>query len=263
MAKYVFCAIGAMLFLMACSSSKQMVSNMDAEDMDIYLVIGQSNMAGRAEIRPEDMEVLDDVFLYTGDSTTPWVPAKNPMNQYSSIRKKIEMQRLGPSYSFARSMHEATPNRKMGLVVNAKGGTGIVQWLPGTKFFRDAVSRTRIAMRKGTLKGIIWHQGESDSGEIRRDMYLGRLEEMIFGLREAFDDPLLPFVAGELFDIERRVPMNNILRKIPDFIKKSAVVSSVGTSTPDDTHFDSGSAILMGERYAEKMLELQTKKSEN
>ena len=263
MAKYLLFALATIVCALSCSSNKQMSAVSDTENWDIYLVIGQSNMAGRAEIRQEDQQVIDNVYLYTGISIMPWEAAKNPMNKYSSIRKNIEMQRLGPSYSFAQSMHEATPNKKIGLVVNAKGGTRIAQWLPGTKFFSDAVSRTRIALKSGTLKGIIWHQGESDSDEIRRNLYLGRLEELVHGLREAFDAPNLPFVLGEVYATEKREPINIILSKVPGFIKNTALVSSAGTSTPDDTHFDAPSAILMGQRYAEKMLELQLDKSGN
>ncbi len=255
MGKYFVLAVAFLLFSLSCSSVNQVKT--PTGNLDIYLVIGQSNMAGRAEIRPQDQGTLENVFLYDGSGQKQWEPAANPLNKYSTIRKKIGMQRLGPAYSFAKSMQEARPNKKIGLVVNAKGGTRIVQWIPGTHFFNEAVRRTRSAMKNGRLKGIIWHQGESDSDEIRRSLYLGRLEEMVNGFREAFDDPTLPFVAGEAFEIDRRIPINDVLRKIPEFIKNAGLVSSEGTTTADDTHFDAPSAILMGNRYAAQMLELQ------
>ena len=85
--------------------------------MDIYLVIGQSNMAGRAQIREEDQAPIGDAFLFTGEEETPWAAAANPLNLYSTVRKKVEMQRLGPAYAFAKSMVEdravATRNKAL------------------------------------------------------------------------------------------------------------------------------------------------------
>ena len=79
-------------------------SRNDIQKLDIYLVIGQSNMAGRAEIRDEDSESLEGVYLFTGYDSSVWTLAKNPLNLYSTVRKKVEMQRLGPAYAFAKSM---------------------------------------------------------------------------------------------------------------------------------------------------------------
>lgn len=231
------------------------------QKLDLYLVIGQSNMAGRAPIRPEDEAPVKGAYLYTGDALNPWVEASNPLNRFSTIRKVIGMQRLSPAYAFARDM-AAAGKREIGLIVNAKGGSGIVQWLPGTQFFEDAVRRTREAMAYGTLKGIIWHQGESDCNAMRMGLYLGRAEIMINAFREAFDDPDLPFVAGKVSEArEHRIPFNEILAQLPDFIPHTDVISSEGTATLDSTHFDSPSQILLGERYAEAMQKLVEKQS--
>lgn len=227
--------------------------------LDLYLLIGQSNMAGRAQIRAEDEFPVEDAFLYTGDVRYPWVEAANPLNRFSTIRKKIGMQRLSPAYAFAGKM-TASSRRKIGLVVNAKGGSKIVEWMPGTVFFEEAVERTREAMRYGTLKGIIWHQGESDSDPLRTSLYLSRIEILIHAFREAFDQPDLPFVAGQISeDREGRTLFNEMLNRLPDFIPNTAVISSEGTKTFDGVHFDSGSQILLGERYAAAMRELLEK----
>ena len=78
------------------------IPNKTPENLDIYLVIGQSNMAGRATIREEDKKNIEQAFLFTGNETIPWVVATNPMNRYSTARKVMRMQRLSPAYSFAR-----------------------------------------------------------------------------------------------------------------------------------------------------------------
>lgn len=232
------------------------------KNLDLYLVIGQSNMAGRAPIREQDRAAVDGAYLYTGDVLNPWVTATNPLNRFSTIRKVIDMQRLSIAYSFAQEM-TAAEGKEIGLIVNVKGGSRIVEWLPGTHFFKEAVRRTREAMAYGTLKGIIWHQGEGDSDPLRRQWYLERLEVMVQNFREAFDDPNLPFVAGKVSEAQAyRIPINKVLEKIPDFIAHTAVVSSEGTATlPDSIHFDAESQILLGKRYAEAMQDLVEKQS--
>ena len=226
--------------------------------MDIYLVIGQSNMAGRAQIREEDQAPIGDAFLFTGEEETPWAAAANPLNLYSTVRKKVEMQRLGPAYAFAKSMVEAHPGKQIGLVVNALGGTKIVQWLPGTRLYQEAINQARKALAYGTLKGVIWHQGEGDCDPLRVELYLGSVEILINALREEFGDPNLPFIAGQVYENERRHDFNQMILKLPDFISNTGVVSSEGTTVFDGTHFDSESANLLGRRYAEEMKKIQS-----
>ncbi len=233
------------------------VSNQIQGNLDIYLVIGQSNMAGRAVIRAIDTSYIEKTHLFTGNELSPWVFANNPLNRYSSVRKNIRMQRMGPSYAFARSMAAENKDYEIGLVVNAKGGTKIVQWLPGTALYQEVIIQAHEALKYGKLKGIIWHQGEGDRDPIRVDMYLGRLEILINALREEFGDPTIPFIAGQLYENESRHAFNKMILYLPDFIRNTGIVISEGTNTKDGTHFDSESAILMGNRYAIEMKKIQ------
>ena len=129
---------------------------------DLYVCIGQSNMAGRATLTPEVMDTLQNVYLLNDKGD--FEPAVNPLNRYSTVRKGLSMQRLGPAYGFAKEMTRKT-KRPLGLVVNARGGSSINSWLKGSKdgYYEEALSRVRIAMEQGgVLKAILWHQGEAD-----------------------------------------------------------------------------------------------------
>ena len=230
------------------------------ENLDIYLVIGQSNMAGRATIREQDKTPLGNAYLFTGDIIHPWVVATNPINRYSTVRKNMAMQRLGPAYSFTKAIVDAKPERQVGLVANAKGGTKIVQWMPGSELYQEAIKQTHNALKYGSLKGVIWHQGEGDCHPVRIDLYLGRLEILINEIREEFDDPYIPFVVGQLYGNERRDPFNEMILELPDFIGYTGVATSEETQVFDGTHFDSESALILGDRYAAEMLRLMNKK---
>jgi hypothetical protein len=225
------------------------------ENLDIYLVIGQSNTAGRAEITADLQDPIPGVYLFTGLADCLWVPAKNPLNLYSTIRKEVDMQRLGPAYNFAKTLKTHYPSREIGLVVNAKGGTALAEWMPGTHFYMEAVNRAKSASRQGTIRGVIWHQGESDLGKL--DSYLPNLEILIHQIRSDLGIPDLPFVAGHIAeDQPGRKVFNDLIDLLPQQVAFTAVVKAGGTRTFDQVHFDTESQLLMGQRYGEKMYEL-------
>ncbi|PQV51171.1 protein of unknown function (DUF303) [Jejuia pallidilutea] len=241
-------------FLYGCKTPKYL-TNKVPNDMEVYLLIGQSNMAGRAIIEPQDSDSLEHVFLFTGEKGNIWNKAVNPLNTYSTVRKKLSMQKLGPGYAFAKAMIKANPNKNIGLVVNAKGGTSIEEWAPNGTLYQQAVIRTSKALKNGVLKGVLWHQGESNTAHY--NTYMPKLITLIKAIRNDFNLPNLPFVVGQLSpDKPERINFNKMLLELPKSIIHTAVVKTDSTSTIDKTHFDSASQRLLGRRYAEEMLKL-------
>ncbi len=209
-------------------------------------------MAGRAAIPDDAGDIIDRCYLL--NDKNEWEPARNPLNRYSSVRKDLAMQKLGPGYSFVRKMLEQDKTATIGLIVNARGGTGIDEWLGKSELYWGARKRTKAAMNHGTLKGVLWHQGESDQGN--PDAYLGKLQSLIANLRADLNSPNLPFIAGQ---IAKDGAINAEIAKLPDATHSTAFVSSKDLATTDGTHFDTKSQILLGERYAEVMAALQAK----
>jgi hypothetical protein len=222
------------------------------QNLHIYLLIGQSNMAGRAKVPEEMSGVIDRCYLL--NDKNEWVPAKNPLNLYSTIRKGEGMQKLGPGYSFAKAMLEANPDIRIGLVVNARGGSKIEEWDRKAKYYIQAGQRTKAAMEHGTLKGIIWHQGESNSS--KHAAYLDQLKTLVANLREDLGDDNLPFVAGQIRPDEKSKPINAEIAKLPEVAAHTGVALSEGLTMFDGTHFDTKSQIELGKRYAKEMLKL-------
>ena len=238
-----------------------------SDEYDVYLLIGQSNMAGRGYMTEKDKKVFDKrVFILNAEGEV--VPATNPLNQYSSIRKGMDIQRIGPGYGFAKKISKKT-KRKILLVVNARGGTTLSQWAKGeggAGYYEEAVRRTRQAMQYGQLKAILWHQGCGDSR--KTDVYLDSLAVFVENLRSDLNSPAVPFIAGELGKWRPNVSdFNEMIHSISDYIPLSDWVSSDGgtpISTPGsqgapdlkDPHFDRKSQLLIGQRYADKILEM-------
>jgi len=228
-------------------------------DYDVFLLIGQSNMAGSGYMIAGDENVFDP-NVYLLNSAGVAVPATNPINQYSSIKQETINYGISPGFSFSKKVSAET-GRKILLVVNARGGTTVNQWQPSntsTGYYREAVRRTKQALRYGQLKGILWHQGEDDRN--RTTTYMSSLKTLVDALREDLEAPDVPFVAGEIAHwFEGTSEFNNVISGIKDIIDNSDYVSSEGCtwrSSSSDPHFSRDGHIILGERYAEKILSM-------
>ena len=226
--------------------------------LDLFLFIGQSNMAGRGYITDNYKSSIKDVYLLTPTGTME--QARNPLNKYSTIRKQLDLQGVGPAYSFAKAITEKT-GHQLGLVVNARGGSSINSWLKGARddYYGEALSRIRQAMKYGKLKAIIWHQGESDSRE--PGLYMEKLKKLVADLRQDLGDEKLPVIVGEIADWRANgtsEAFNKMLRTVPQHIPYSYCVSSrelVPLINESDPHFSADSQIILGRRYAEAAYE--------
>ncbi|MHC4249700.1 MAG: sialate O-acetylesterase [Planctomycetota bacterium] len=218
------------------------------EALHVYLLIGQSNMAGRAPFTKEESGPVPRCYLLNDKDR--WEPARNPLNRHSTIRKGLGMQKMNPGYTFAKAMLEKDDAISIGLVVNAKGGTNIRQWARGSRFYREALRRTQAAQKRGVLKGVLWHQGESDAKDAK---YLDKLKALVADIRRDLKRPDLPFVAGQVNDVKL---VNDQIARLPEVVPSTGFVSSDGLKAMDRWHFDAKSMRLLGRRYAEAMLKI-------
>jgi hypothetical protein len=118
-------------------------------------------------------------------------------------------------------------------------------------------------MQQGTLKAILWHQGESDSRPELAAVYRQKLHALIRRFRTELDAPDLPFIAGQLGQFperpwdDARKTVNSVHESLPREVTQTAFVPSTGlTHRGDQVHFDSKSLREFGRRYAKAYLEL-------
>lgn len=224
----------------------------------LYLLAGQSNMAGRGKVEPIDTITQANILML--DKNNVWRRAKSPLHFDKPVAG------VGPGLAFAQELIKANPKVKIGLIPAAHGGSSIDAWVKGgyhdqTKGYPydEAITRTKVAMQTGILKGIIWHQGESDSGAEPSKMYLNKLATLIQNFRVECNAPAVPFVAGELgYYHDTYNNINQELSKLPALVPITAIVKADGLiHGGDGIHFDAASAREYGKRYAYKMLELQ------
>lgn len=227
-------------------------------NLHVYLLIGQSNMAGRGAL--SDIKQDPDSTILMLDLNNNWVVGKDPLHF-----DKPASVGVGPGISFAKGMQAAQKNIRVGLIPCALGGSPIKVWQPDAVYLKtfhpydDAIARARIAMRTGLLKGIIWHQGESDNDSSKAQSYLEKLQVLISRLRSDLGISDLPFVAGEIGYFNKQNFINVQVNKLPDLVNRTAIVSAKGLKDKgDQLHFDSQSARTLGERYAVAMQRIQT-----
>jgi hypothetical protein len=216
-----------------------------AEPDLIFILIGQSNMAGRAPLEPGDDAVLESVLLLNQEGR--WEPARNPLNRYASHRKALEMQRIGPGEGFVRRLRREFPDKTFGLVVNARGGSKIEEWAEDQPYYLGTRERI-VSLPTEKLAGVIWHQGEGNANDPE---YSIKLQEFVTRMRSVLKRDDLPFIVGAVFGDK---PVNEHLRGISRTIPRTACASAEGLTVFDGVHFDRKSQHLLGTRYAEAWL---------
>lgn len=229
---------------------------------DLYLLIGQSNMAGRGITNSANRLSSERVLKFTKDRK--WAEGVEP------IHFDRPFTGAGPGLAFARSMADADGHAVIGLIPCADGGTPLSRWEPGHDLYTNAVSRTKAALASGgRLRGILWHQGEADSwAKETAETYAVRLTNMVTQLRRDLDATDVPFIAGEVgahyaVSLEKRgkkpyvKEVNAQMKEAVASLPVSAWASADGLAPGQDgIHFTTESAYELGRRYAKEFQRL-------
>lgn len=245
------------ILVSSCSSTKHvatLTSTPADTNFHLYLLVGQSNMAGRGKL--DAMSKIVDSAIFAFDSTGRWVYAVDPVHFDKPVAG------VGPGISFAKAMLTDTHDSsiRIGLIPCAVGGTSIDLWFEGQRDpvtqshpYDDAIRRAKAAMEDGLLKGIIWHQGEADNTPEKAVDYLERLLAVIQNFRADIGVEV-PFILGETGYFTDVQIINDIIQEVPKHMEKVVVVKADGlTDMGDKLHFDAYSAREFGKRYAEAM----------
>lgn len=248
----------------------------------IYLAFGQSNMEGQGDIGSQDKSV-DERFqlLWSADagscnqgaSKGKWIKAVPPLAHCQGAK-------LGPADYFGRTMVEKTdPQIKVGIIVVAVAGCSIdlfdkdgyanyarsqQSWMTqrintyGGNPYGRMIEMAKKAQEEGVIKGIIFHQGETDAGNGQWPSKVKKVYDNIIKDLGLGND--IPFLAGEVLRSGVSSGANNNIAKLPQQSSNFYVVSSEGFNQAlgdgQNVHFTSQEYRDFGKRYAEKMIEV-------
>lgn len=171
-----------------------------SKTIDLFLFMGQSNMAGRGIVNEIWTEAAPSILPGAGyefraitDSTRLYAMAE-PFGVQENTPEGINdgaMKTGSLVTSFTNAYY--THNGKIPVVgISAsKGGSVIEEWQPGGQYLKDTLQRLNACVNyleqnayEIRHKFVLWCQGESDgdNGTAKED-YLHRLEKMWFELK--------------------------------------------------------------------------------
>ena len=249
----------------------------------IYICFGQSNMEGNAQWEAQDVGNVDPRFqmLATCNFTNPkrtlgnWYTAECPIVSPDG--------KLGPTDYFGRTMVKELPDKKIGVIAVAMGGSPIEMfdkdlyqdklnekpndwWAVlakrhyGGNPYGRIIEMAKKAQEVGVIKGILLHQGETNNGDEKwpgmvKKIYRDILSDL--GLKAAD----VPIFVGETEYAEMGGSCswhNHVVAKIPEVIPTGHVVSADGIpgNGIDPWHFSAEGYRTLGKRYAEKVLDV-------
>ena len=242
----------------------------------IYLAFGQSNMEGQGTIEAQDktvdprFQMLSTIDNFNGRKLGTWNDAIPPLaNKHGG---------LGPTDYFGRTLvKELDPQIKVGVVVVAIAGCSIVAfdsplddgymstqagWFKdivkdyGGDPYKRLVEMAKKAKEDGVIKGIIFHQGETDEGDSDWPNKVKKVYDRL--VRDVGLDENIPFFAGEVPHEGSSKGTNNNIRQLPNKSKNFYIVSAEGLNDLDfmRIHFSSQGYRDFGKRYAEKVMEV-------
>ncbi|MBZ4191985.1 sialate O-acetylesterase [Niabella beijingensis] len=267
------------------STGSDKITGVPDKNFHIYLCLGQSNMEGAATPQVQDSLGISDRFKMLasvdcdnrGRKMGGWYLAIPPLARCHTG--------LGPADYFGRTMVQYLPQKiKVGIVNVSVGGCKIElfdedscasyaakqpDWMKnmirdyGGSPYRRLVEMARLAQKSGIIKGILLHQGESNTGDTLWPQKVKKVyERLLHDLN--LDAKEVPLLAGELVPEDQNgacAAMNKIIRTLPQTIATAHVVPSAGCQgVSDRLHFSAAGYRKLGKRYAAVMLELMGEK---
>jgi hypothetical protein len=259
-------------------------TNVFSQDPDfyIYLCFGQSNMEGnQGTIETQDMTV--DSRLKVMESVTCSNLGRTMGSWYTAVPPLCRCYSgLTPADYFGRTMVANLPtNIKVGIINVSVAGCKIElfdknnyqtyvstiteDWLKsiineyGGNPYARLVQIAKLAQKDGVIKGILLHQGESNTGDTQwpakvKAIYTNLVTDL--GLVPT----KVPLLAGEVVNADQGgvcASMNSIIATLPKTLSNSYVISSSKcTDGADNLHFNAAGYREFGKRYASKMLSL-------
>ena len=233
------------------------------ESFHLFLLLGQSNMAGYGVVLPEDQRTMEDIYVLRDDvgkwNDFGWIEGRQP------IQNRLKTDRFCLAGSFAKAYKEMYPRTSVGIIPMAWGGAPISKMSKGTPFYEEVLKKVRWAKEQGCLKAVLWHQGESDTVNPQdTQLYKERLKTLIENLRTDLNEPNLPFIIGDLAEfygtspehansdrLERIAQVRKVLKEMSEDLPNVGYVPSIGLESHDShqVHFNRASYIVLGYRY--------------
>ncbi len=241
--------------------------------LQIYLLVGQSNMVGHGPIKDSTSKPHERVFLLAKDYV--WKPAREPLDNPARAVDPVSLDKnagVGPGMAFALELVKSDPALMVGLVPCSKGGTPLHFFLKERGTGRDtlygsALYRAKQAQKVGTLAGVLFYQGEGDANDVNvrpeafGSQWGAKFTDWVRDFRADLNAPNLPVVFAQLVTSESKryvrweevkaaqaqVKISNVIMIKTDDLKRQ-----------DAVHFTTPSYEEIGRRFAHGFQKLKS-----
>ena len=254
--------IAVLLFTLLCikmdSFSQPVRTGSSKQNTWVFIMAGQSNMAGRGTIEPQDTIASPRVFSI--NAAGQLIRALEPLHFYEPTRTGLD---CGMSFAFELLKH-IPDSVNLLIIPTAIGGSSLRQWL-GDSLYRGVHLLTNFrekaiwAQQYGQIKGIIWHQGESEANSKDLPFLTERLNGLFKTFRTITGNSKLPVVLGELgsYSTDQEI-WNKVNAGFREYVATDPHSALVGLSDLSDggdkVHFNAAGLREMGKRFAQKII---------
>lgn len=253
-------------FVCACDS----VAPTAPDNMDIFILAGQSNMSGRGSLAdlPRGFNEADERIWLFGNNDM-WRPAVEPLDDSAGQADNVSFDfyaGVGPGLAFAKRLKKLRPAMIIGLVPCAMGGTSMDQWMAqggeGT-LYGSCIRRAKLAAQKGRIAGMLWYQGEADAWSAQLvSQWPDKFKILVGRFRRDTHHSTLPVVFVQIGDLGRRLqddPRTAMWSRMQKAqagvnIDDATMVSAMGLPLrPDGIHLSTKAQLALGAAAAVAM----------
>ena len=244
------------------------VANIDGEPLELFVLLGQSNMSGRGSLEsPQVPQSNPNIFVINKDYR--WYPAQEPLG---SIDQEVDWiaqdggTGVGPGLAFGNTLLEQDGSLRIGLIPCARGASSIKDWQPNlsqNSLYGACLRRILAARSYGSVKAILVSQGEDDTLDPElfpdRDLGAGSWAEdfssLVGAFRRDLDDSSLPVLFTQLthFQEERRPNWDLVKQQQNEVnLHNTIMIKTDDIPLTDGVHFETEAQIEIGRRFAEE-----------
>ncbi|XP_038886442.1 probable carbohydrate esterase At4g34215 [Benincasa hispida] len=259
-----------------------------ASPNNIFILAGQSNMAGRGGVENNQVRELEwdglippecqsDPSILRLNPALQWEIAREPLHEGIDINKTVG---IGPGMPFAHQLLTKVGPRAgtVGLVPCARGGTIIEQWIknpsnPDATFYKNFIERIKASDKEGgVVRALFWFQGESDAAmSDTANRYKDNLKNFFTDIRNDIKPRFLPIILVKiaLYDFMMkhdthdlpavRAAQDAVSKELPDIVTIDALKLPINVDThegfnQDHGHFNTTTQITLGKWLADTYL---------
>jgi hypothetical protein len=217
------------------------------------------------------------VHLFANDEQ--WRLATHPLEDATATRHPITITGIyhghSPWLAFAKALRRRL-GFPIGLIPTALGGSPLQRWNPQEPGTADLCANMLDMIRKagGSIRGVVWYQGESDCAPGLAASYGLRFRQFVESVRKDLSAPGLPFITAQLnrsttSDLrtspapEVQFPpaahrawseVREAQRRAAKAIPAVSIVPTTDLVMSDNIHTGAASEVVLGERFAEVAL---------